>query len=168
VLGSVEILTRELPDARGDAFIQPSFLNPPRIETGGSLAGHTARTGQENQGCAEIATSLPESSSVEIQSLLTDQRAEVDVDRSAKSVPTCKAIRLLALEVPEGIADVLKIEFHAALEQARPLATPLPEEMAVWPLTRFVTIRAGERFLLRSLRTSRKSEQAYADTQGKQ
>jgi hypothetical protein len=40
--------------------------------------------------------------------------------------------------------------------------------VAVWPLTSFVTVRAGERFLLRSLRTNRKSEQAYAETQGKQ
>ena len=38
----------------------------------------------------------------------------------------------------------------------------------MWPLTRFVTVRAGERFLLRSLRMNRKSEQANSETQGKQ
>ena len=105
---------------------------------------------------------------MEIQSLLTDQRAEIDVHRSPESVPTCKALRLLALDVRERIADVLKIEFHAAFQQARPLAAPVSEDVAVWPLTSFVTVRAGERFLLRSLRTNRKSEQAYAETQGKQ
>jgi carbohydrate-selective porin OprB len=38
----------------------------------------------------------------------------------------------------------------------------------VWPLTSFVTVWAGERFLLRIPRTNRRSEQAYAETQGKQ
>ena len=105
---------------------------------------------------------------MEVQPLLTDQRTQVDVYGSPKSVPTRESLLLFALDVPKRIADVLKIEFHAALQQARPLAAPVPEEVAVWPLTSFVTVRAGQRFLLRSLRTSRKSEQAYAETQGKQ
>ena len=105
---------------------------------------------------------------MEIQTTLTDQRAKIDVHCSAKSVPTRESLLLLALDVPERIADVLKIEFHAALQQARPLAAPVPEEVAVRPLTSFVTVRTGERFLLRILRTNRKSEQAYAETQGKQ
>jgi hypothetical protein len=93
---------------------------------------------------------------MEIQPALTDQRAKIDVHRPPEAVPARKALFLLALEVPQGIADVLKIEFDTAFGQVRPLAPPFPEEMAVRALTRFVTVRAGERFLLRCLRTSRK------------
>ena len=88
---------------------------------------------------------------MKIQSLLTDQLAKIDVYRSPESVPARESLFLLALEIPERIADVLKIEFHAALLKACPLASPVPEEVAVWALTRFVTVRAGERFLLRRL-----------------
>jgi hypothetical protein len=88
--------------------------------------------------------------------MLTSQRAKIDIYRSAESVPTRESLFLLALDIPEGIADVLKIEFHTALLQARALAAPIPEEVAVRTLTRFVTVRAGERFLLRSLGMGRK------------
>jgi hypothetical protein len=40
--------------------------------------------------------------------------------------------------------------------------------MPVRALTRFVTVGAGKRFLLLTLRTSRKGEQANAERQGKQ
>jgi hypothetical protein len=88
--------------------------------------------------------------------MLTDQRAKIDVHCSAKSVPTRESLFLFALDVPKRIADVLKIEFHTALLQARALSAPIPEEVAVRTLTRFVTVRAGERFLLRSLGMGRK------------
>jgi hypothetical protein len=84
---------------------------------------------------------------VEEPSLLTDQLAKIDIHRSAESVPTRKPLRLLALDVPEGIAHILKIEFHAALLQACPLAVPVSEEMAVRALARFMTVRARGRFL---------------------
>jgi hypothetical protein len=61
---------------------------------------------------------------------------------------------LLALEIPEGIADVLKIEVHSMLLQARTLATPVPDKGTVWALARFVTVRAG--FLLDHLGMRRK------------
>jgi hypothetical protein len=105
---------------------------------------------------------------MEIQSLLANQRAKIDVHRSSESVPARKSLLLLALEIPEGVADVLKIEIYSALQQARPLAAPVPKEMPVLALTRFVTVGARERFLLLTLRTSRKSEQANAERQGKQ
>jgi hypothetical protein len=41
-------------------------------------------------------------------------------------------------------------------------------KMAVRTLAGFMTVRAGERFLLLSLRMNRKSEQANPETQGKQ
>ncbi len=88
-----------------------------------------------------------------------------------ESVPTRKSLFLLAFDVPEGIADVLKIKVHSTLLQACPLTAPVPEKVTVRALTRLVTVRAGElflRFLLLSLRANRASEQANAETQGKQ
>src|SRR6266404_5682659 len=74
---------------------------------------------------------------MEIQPLLADQRAKIDVHRSPESVPTRKSLFLLALDVPKRIADVLKIETHTALQQVRSLAAPVPEEVAVRALTPF-------------------------------
>jgi hypothetical protein len=88
---------------------------------------------------------------VEIQSRLTDQLTEIDVHGSAEPIPTGESLRLHTLEIPEGIADILKIEVHSMLFQACTFATPVAEEVAVRPLTRFVTVRAGGRFLLRRL-----------------
>jgi len=105
---------------------------------------------------------------MEIQTLQTGQRTKIDIYRSPKSVPTCKSLFLLALDVPEGIADVLKIKFNAALQQACPLAAPTSKQVTVRSLARFVTVRTGNRFLLRSLRTNRKSEQTNAKKKGKQ
>jgi hypothetical protein len=93
---------------------------------------------------------VPESCRVEIQSLLTDQLTEVDIHFSPEAVPTRKSFWLDALEIPEGIAHVLL--------QPRPLASPVTEKVTMRSLPRFVTVRAGERFLLRSLRTNWKSE----------
>ncbi len=156
MLCSVEILTCELAHSCNDTFIQPSLLDPPRIEAACIRAGHPAGTGQKAQICSEIAAALPECRRMEIQSLLTGQRAKIDVDRSPESVPTRKSLFLLALEIPEGIADILKIEFHSALLQARTLAAPIPEEVAVRTLTRLVTVRTGKRFMLSGLGMGRK------------
>jgi hypothetical protein len=96
---------------------------------------------------------------MEIQPLLTDQRAKIDVHRSPESVPTRKSLFLLALKIPERIADVLKIKVHSTLLQACPLAAPVPEKVTVRAMARFVTVRAGERFLrvhLHSLGAGRK------------
>src|ERR1700726_3353291 len=96
---------------------------------------------------------------MEIQPLLTNQRAKIDVHRSPESIPTRKSLFLFALEIPERIADVLKIKVHATLCQTRPLAAPVPEKVTVRALTRLVTVRAGERFLRfhsHSLGTDRK------------
>src|SRR5580658_10515770 len=93
---------------------------------------------------------------MEIPSLMTDQLAKINVHRAAESVPTRKSLSLHALEVPQRIADILKIEVHPMPRKAGPLSTPVSEEMAVRTLTGFVAIRAGDRFLLRSLRMGRK------------
>ena len=79
------------------------------------------------------------------------QLCEINVHRSAESVPTSKSFWLHALKVPKGIADILKIEAHTALFEACPLTSPIPKEVPVRALARFMTVRAGERFLLRRL-----------------
>jgi hypothetical protein len=88
---------------------------------------------------------------MEIQSVLTDQRTEVDVHGSPKSVPTRKSLFLLTLNIPERIADVLEVEPHTSLEQARPLAAPVSEEMPMRALTRLVAVRATKRLSQTSL-----------------
>src|ERR1700733_10268243 len=93
---------------------------------------------------------------MEIPSLMTGQLAKINVHRAAESVPARKSLFLYALEVPERIADILKIEVHPMPRKARTFSAPVSEEMAVRTLTGFVAIRAGERFLLRSLRMGRK------------
>ena len=150
MLSPIEILTRKLTHARRDAFIQPALLDPPGIQAARIFAGHPTRAGEETQIRSQIASTLPERGRMEIQSLHSGQRAKIDVHRPAKSVPTGKSLFLFALDVPEGITDVLKIESHAAFQQARPFAAPVPEKVAVWTLTGFVTVRAGKRFLLRA------------------
>src|SRR5258707_15700707 len=119
-------------------------------------AGHPTWTGEETQICSEIAAALPEPSRMEIPPLLTDERAKIDVHCPSESVPARESLFLHALEIPEGIADVLKMETHTAILQADPLAAPVSEEVAVRTLTRFVTVMGGERFLLRSLGMGRK------------
>ena len=79
------------------------------------------------------------------------QCPEVDIYRSPKPVPACKSLFLLALDVPQRIAYVLKIESHTSLEQPRPLAAPRSEKMPVQPLTRLMAVRTTERFLLQNL-----------------
>src|ERR1700729_3436432 len=93
---------------------------------------------------------------MEIPSLVTGQLAKINAHCAVESVPTRKSLFLHALEVPQGIADILKIEVHPMPRKTRPLSAPVSEEMAVRTLTGFVAIRAGERFLLRSLRMGRK------------
>jgi hypothetical protein len=99
--------------------------------------------------------------------MLTDQLSEIDVDRSPEAIPTRKSVPLLARNIREGIADILKIEFHTALLQARPFAAPVSEEMAVRALTRFVTVRAGGRLLWRSLAMGRKCKHTKTAPQQK-
>jgi hypothetical protein len=95
----------------------------------------------------EIPPGLPDRSDVKVQPTLLRKRAEVDIYRSPESVPTCESLWLNALEVPQGIADVLQIKSHAALKQAGPLATPIPQEMSVWTLAGLVAVWSAERFI---------------------
>ncbi len=113
--------------------------------------------------CSEITATLPERCCMEIQPLQTCHRTKIDIYCSAKPVPACKSLFLLTLDVPQRIAYVLQIEAHAALKQTRSLAAPVSEEMPVRALTRLVAVGTTERFLLQSLRTNRKSEQAQTE-----
>src|SRR5262249_28140451 len=107
---------RAPPGPRGCSSARPPRrrlrLSPSRSPI---IAGHTPGTGQEPQLLSEIASSLPESSRVEIQAVLTGQRAKIDVNRCTEAVPGRKLRFLLALEAPERVADVLEVEPGAAL-----------------------------------------------------
>ena len=56
---------------------------------------------------------------MEIPALVTRQRAKIDVDRRPDPIPRRELRCLLALQTPERITDVLEVEAHATLEQAR-------------------------------------------------
>src|ERR1700730_814922 len=127
VLGSVKILARTLSHAHRDTPVHPSLLNPPRIEASRVRTRHSARPGQESQILSEIASSLRESSRVEVQSILPGQRTKIDVDGRAETVPRRKLRLLLALEAPEGVADILEVESHATLQQACSQAIPVSQ-----------------------------------------
>src|SRR6267143_1984454 len=122
------------------------------------LAGHPAGTGEEAQIGTEIAAGLPERCHVEIQPLHTGQRTKINIDGSAEPVPTRESTALLALDVPERVADVLQIESDATLEQTRPRPAPVAQEVPVRALAGLVAVWTAERFLLRRLGKSRRSK----------
>jgi hypothetical protein len=68
---------------------------------------------------------------MEVQSVLVDQRAEVDADCSANTTPVRKPLLLLTLDIPQRIADVLQIEVDTLFFQAGALAAPITEQMAM-------------------------------------
>ena len=100
---------------------------------------------------------------MEIQSLLTDQRTQVDVHGSPESVPTRESLFLLTLNVPERVADVLEVEPHTTFEQAGPLATPVTREMPVRALACLMTVRAAKRFPYACLGMSPGRKEAQRD-----
>jgi hypothetical protein len=108
---SIEILARKLPHAYGDTIVQPSLLDPPRIEASRVRTHQAAGPGQEPQIQSEIASSLRECGRVEVQSVLPGELAKIDVDRCAEAVPRRKLRRLLTPEAPQGVADILKSNF---------------------------------------------------------
>jgi hypothetical protein len=75
-----------------------------------------------------------------------DQGAEINVNGSSKAVPARKALLLLALEIPQRIADVLEIECDTSFLKARPHPAPISEQMAVRALPRLMVVRAAKRF----------------------
>src|ERR1700741_197331 len=116
MLGSVKVLTRELTHARGNSLVQPSLLEPPGVEPACIRAGQPAGVGEQTEICTEISAGLPECRRMKKQSVQAGQRAKIDVNRSPKPVPTRESLLLLALNVPERIADVVKIESDASLQ----------------------------------------------------
>src|SRR5260370_42296978 len=99
------------------------------------------------------------------QIALTDQLAEIDVDSPSEAVPAREAFFLVALDVPQGIANILETELDSTLQQARPLAGPLSEEMAVRALSGFMAVRPAECFLLRNLGICGSGNDARAEQQ---
>ena len=120
----------------------------------GLRARQPAGTSQQTKISAQIAAALPECGRMEIQSVLTDQRTQVDVHRSTETIPTREPLFLLTLNVPERVADVLEVEPHTAFEQAGPLATPSSKEMTLGALACLVAVRATKSFSESSLSVS--------------
>jgi hypothetical protein len=53
---------------------------------------------------------------MEIQIVLANQLAKIQVYRSSETIPTGESLSRLTLDVPKRIADVLKVESDAALQ----------------------------------------------------
>src|SRR5882757_11551645 len=124
---SIEILARKLSHTYSDTIVQPSLLDPPRIEAGRAETHQAADPGQKPQIHCEVASALRQPRCVEIQPVLSGQLAKIDVDGRAEAVPGRELRVLLTLETPEGVADILEVEYHARLLQACSLAAPVPQ-----------------------------------------
>src|SRR5260370_35435613 len=88
--------------------VQPSLLDPPRIEASRVRTHQSAGPGHVPEIQAEIAPSLRQSGRMEVPSVEPGQRAKIDVDGGAEAVPHGKG-RLLTLEAPEGVAAILMV-----------------------------------------------------------
>ena len=87
---------------------------------------------------------------MEIQAGLVNECSEIDVHRTSKSIKARKLIRLLALDVGKRVADVLEIKANATFQQARPLAVPVSEKVAVRAFASLMTVGPAECLLLRN------------------
>ena len=97
------------------------------------------------------------------QAALADQLAQIDVHCPSEAVPTRQAFFFVALDVPQRIADVLKIEFDSAFQQPGPLAAPVAEQMAAG----LVAVRPTQRLLLSELGKCGNHKNARAQQQKK-
>src|SRR5262249_22851526 len=137
-------LLRELADARHDAFIEPALLQPPGIKPERVLAGHAARSGDQPQIISQVASTLPDRGGMEIEPRLFGQGAEIDVDRGPDAVETCRALFLLALDVPQSVGDELKIETNSPFQQTRAFSTPVSQQVPICSLDFFVSVGSAE------------------------
>src|SRR5258707_7476530 len=110
-------------------------------------AGHPAWAGQDAKTRSEIAASLPEACGMKIQPLQTNQGTQIDVYCSPNPIPDRKSLDWLVPEAPNRITDVLKIESHSALQQARPHSAPVSKAMPIRPLTGLMAVGTAEGFL---------------------
>jgi hypothetical protein len=83
----VAILAGKLSHAYSDTIVQPSLLDPPRIEAGRAEADQAARPGQKPEIHSHVASALRESGRMEIQPVLPGQLAKIDVDGRAEAAP---------------------------------------------------------------------------------
>ena len=150
MLRAVEVLPGKLADTYDDPLIAKALFYPPGIETEGVAAGHAAGACQQAEVLAEIAACLPDGGCVEICCMPMNERSEIEVYRSSESIPTGESFRLLALDIPEMVGDVLKVKFRASLLQARAFSTPVSQQMSLGIWSELVTVRPAQRlFVLR-------------------
>ena len=82
---------------------------------------------------------------MERQALLTNKLAEVDIHGSSTAVPTGKPLVLVALDIPQGVRDVLEVEVDSSFLEPAALAEPISGELSAQPLRRIMCVRSGER-----------------------
>src|SRR4029079_11628979 len=99
MLCAVEVLAGDLTDSHGEAFVERSLFDPPRIEPERVLACHSAGTGQEPKIRPDVGSILPECSRMKIPSWSVYQSTKIDVDSSSDPVPTYKPIISVAVNV---------------------------------------------------------------------
>ncbi len=85
---------------------------------------------------------------MEVQTMLLDQSAKVDVDCTSDAIPNRGSLLLVTLDVPKSVRDVLKIKAGTVFQQARSFAAPIPKKMIVGTWTGLMTVRPAQRFLL--------------------
>src|SRR5262249_23500882 len=155
-LCSVEILFGELAHARDHAFLQPSFLQPPRIEAQRILTGHATRAGYKSQIRAEISSSLPHCGGMKIQPIQICHGAQININRASDAVEARHVFLLHAFDVPECVGNVLNIEPNTPLQQPCSFATPVAKKMflfswrglmAVWPTERVLMLGLGMQWI---------------------
>src|SRR5580693_3739738 len=125
MLGSVEILARKLAGTDHNSVVTPAFLKPPGIQTKRLLAGHPAGAGDQAKTFAQIPTALPQAGGMEVHAIPMQQRAEVNVHRSADTVPNLELRRRTTLRSPQRVADVLDVEVNAYLVQPASQSAPI-------------------------------------------
>src|ERR1700710_2910674 len=88
---------------------------------------------------------------MEVQPVLMNQRTKVNIDGAANSIKRSEPFPLHALNIPQKIANVLKVEVDALLFQTAPLASPISEEMTMRALSDLLAVRSAQRLFSRGL-----------------
>ena len=105
---------------------------------------------------------------MKIQPVCAPQLSEIDIYRPTETVPAGKALLLLAFNVPQVIAHVLKIESDTSFQQTRSFTSPFAEQVAVRTLPCLMTVRATKRLVVLVLRVHRSQVKAKPYPKGEQ
>jgi hypothetical protein len=96
---------------------------------------------------------------MEIETGCMDETGQVDVDGSTSTIPTGQPFFLIALNIPERVADVLEVEVHPMLFERASCSTPVSSQVAIESQRRVVCVRPTKRSAIRRLGKSKRGEQ---------